>query len=210
MVVYAAQSKLAIARPGDQSWTPIPTETRARVDDAIFFRGQFCSIHRRGNVTAFHIDSSPPSAVAMICDFKDLYSVGKYYLVEWLGNLLLVTRNFSRYNKEPFYETKRFEVYMYDFDNNAWEEVRSLGQHSLFLGFNTSVSMLISDYSPFKKNCIYFTDNYTMGYCGNDAEGGRDMGVFNLDDRTIEPHYDGMSTSFHSPPLWIILKFIYQ
>ncbi|KAL5711024.1 hypothetical protein ACHQM5_021524 [Ranunculus cassubicifolius] len=214
MAIFSGRRGLAIARPGDLSWTPVEIEINTfpnpvnAVEDAIFFKGQFYSVNRRGNVAACDISSNPPKAIKIVGDFKDLCAVGKYYLVEWLGNLLLVARYFTSYETHPFYETNRFEVYIFDFNNNEWEEVESLGEHSLFLGFNTSVSLLISEYSPFQRNCVYFTDNNSIAFFGDDMEGGHDMGVFDLNDKTIKPHYDELSTSFHSPPLWIIPQSI--
>ncbi|KAF5177001.1 Ubiquitin-protein ligase protein [Thalictrum thalictroides] len=207
MVIFGSQRQLAIARPGDKSWVPVQTQIPAvaAVDNVIFFNNRFYSVNCRGKVAFYDIDCNPPQATLVLGDFKDACSVEKYYLVEWLGELLLVAKYCDILDDEPYYDTVKFEVYKLDFDNLAWEEVKSLGQHSLFLGFNTSRSLLASDStSTFRRNCIYFTDDNSMHYIGVGVEGGHDMGVFDLEDGTITPHYTGKSTSFHSPPLWII------
>lgn len=40
-----------------------------------------------------------------------------------------------------------------------------------------------------------------------EAEGGLDMGVFSLDDMSIEPHYPCTSESNFSMPIWVMPTF---
>ncbi|KAF9617607.1 hypothetical protein IFM89_037670 [Coptis chinensis] len=48
--------KLAIARPGDNSWSPIQTRIPAvaAVDDVIYFKNQFYNVNRCGKVAVCH------------------------------------------------------------------------------------------------------------------------------------------------------------
>ncbi|PIA51961.1 hypothetical protein AQUCO_01000082v1 [Aquilegia coerulea] len=157
------------------------------------------------------------SPTASVCSetWKSTYHYRqKKYLVEWLAELLLVIKYVIDLDEDeekekrkelPLYGTEKFKVYKLDFINREWEEVTSLGEYCLFLGFNTSVSIFAPDYSKYlKKNCIYFTDDYTHGYLGTQTPGGLDMGVFDMEDKSIQPHYNGVSTCYYSPPLWII------
>ncbi|PIA56628.1 hypothetical protein AQUCO_00700764v1 [Aquilegia coerulea] len=52
--------------------------------------------------------------------------------------------------------------------------------------------------------CVGSTDDFMNGYQGREIPGGRDMGVFDLEDKSIQPHYKGESTCYYSPPLWLI------
>ncbi|PIA56621.1 hypothetical protein AQUCO_00700757v1 [Aquilegia coerulea] len=134
----------------------------------------------------------------------------KRYLVEWLGELLLVIKCVRKdkdidWRQLPMYEIEEFELYKLDFTNKKWEEVNNLGEYCLILGHNTSVSILASDYSDsLQKNCIYFMHDFTAGCSGTKTIMGYAMGVFDLEDRRIRPHYKGISTCFYSPPLWFI------
>ncbi|KAF9594395.1 hypothetical protein IFM89_030997 [Coptis chinensis] len=49
-------------------------------------------------------------------------------------------------------------------------------------------------------------DDHALEYHGTGTEGGLDIGVFNLEDGTIKPHYTGIATSLYTPPLWVIPK----
>ncbi|PIA45712.1 hypothetical protein AQUCO_01600150v1 [Aquilegia coerulea] len=191
---YGTKKRLAIARPGDESWTTIKSAD-ILVDDVIFFKDRFYFVNRVGRVAYYDISCNPIVAT-------------HYYLVEWMGELLMVCKYFTE--DELYYNTREFRVFKFNFDIKEWEEIKSLGQYSLFLGFNTSVSLLASDSSTFRCDCIYFTDDYMMGYIGTGTEGGSDMGVCDLKDGTIKPHYAGISTSLYSPPLWIIPQSLYQ
>ncbi|KAL5721441.1 hypothetical protein ACHQM5_005088 [Ranunculus cassubicifolius] len=205
MVIYGLKKKFAIARPVEnQSWTPI-THIAAS-DDVIFFRGKFHSVHSDGVIVAFHIDEIDYSnpIVQIVALLKNL-SLGKHYLVEWSGRLLIVTRLFINQENNQFYETNGFKLQLYDIDKRECTEIKHLGHHSLFLGFNTSVSLSASDDSPFERTCIYFTEDCIQV---KNMESGHDMGVFHLDDGTIKPLCDGVSTSHCSPPVWIIPKSI--
>ncbi|PIA33651.1 hypothetical protein AQUCO_04000012v1 [Aquilegia coerulea] len=212
ITAYGASRKLAIARLGDESWTPIKNTIPADfcVDDVIFFKDRFYFVNRDGMVAYYDISCSPLVATHVSGEFITDRYVNKYYLVEWLGELLLVLKYCLIKEEEPYYKTQEFQVCKFNFDNEKWEDVKSLGRHALFLGFNTSVSLLASDSSTFRGDCIYFTDDNISEYIGNGIEGGNDMGVYDLDDGTIKPYYAGISTSLYSPPLWIIPNSLHQ
>ncbi|CAA2966655.1 Hypothetical predicted protein [Olea europaea subsp. europaea] len=81
-------------------------------------------------------------------------------------------------------------------------EVTSLGDRALFLGSNVSTSIASSE--CIKPNCIYFTDDNCELYLDEPGGGGHDMGIFNMEDGTIQLNYAGESRSYISPPLWCI------
>ncbi|KAF9595268.1 hypothetical protein IFM89_038271 [Coptis chinensis] len=68
--------------------------------------------------------------------------------------------------------------------------------HALFLGINTSATLLASDCSSqIRKNYIYFTD------CYDGRRVGDDIGVFNLEDQFSKPLYTSIPvTSADSAP----------
>ncbi|PIA56626.1 hypothetical protein AQUCO_00700762v1 [Aquilegia coerulea] len=214
MAIHRHGKKLAIARPGDVSWTTVETPKDHYAADIIFFKEQFYVVTIRG--------------VVMVCDISDGLHTPKAsvlterlpqtsiidetkYLVELRGELLLVIKfvfdpddiNDAEDKLSP-YKTEKFQVYKLNFTNKKWEEVNSLGEYCLFLGFNTSIAVQPINYFGLKRNCIYFTDDFMNGYQGREIPGGRDMGVFDLEDKSIQPHYKGESTCYYSPPLWLI------
>lgn len=112
------------------------------------------------------------------------------YLVDAMGDLLLVSRYLEfEIDIEHYLEvckTVEFRVFRFDWDTQKWESMTSLDDKVLFLGENSSLALLASDYTGCKGNRIYFTDDYSEGNYDNIA-GDHDLGVYNLADGSIEP-----------------------
>ncbi|KAI9194928.1 hypothetical protein LWI28_010203 [Acer negundo] len=164
------------------------------------------------------------SAKILLSDSRYLY-VRRLYLVENLGDLLLVVRYIGEFvngdNKAVHeddlmndgdthpsvcpYKTLFFHVYKLDFDERRWIEVESLGDSALFLGGSHSVSVCSSVDSVYKKNSVYFTDDYWDRMEEDYLYGGHDMGVFSLEDQSVEPIYQrhGGSMKIQPPPCWV-------
>lgn len=105
-----------------------------------------------------------------------------------------------------FYHTVNFKVFKlevnYSNSNDViqtctWiQEVKDLGNEALFIGQASSKSVASSEF--IKPNSIYFTDDsQRMCY----VSGGHDMGIFNLETRKIQPHFQGISIHPFSPSL---------
>ncbi|PIA60649.1 hypothetical protein AQUCO_00300280v1, partial [Aquilegia coerulea] len=217
IAIHHHKRLVAIARLGDPSWITI--QTPYYIDDVIFFKNQFYVVTVEG--------------VAMVCDIVDrmasvltevlpVSGIGLQYelkyLVEMSGELLLVVKFLCHYNdhyedydeffhdiKDPAYKTDKFEVHRLDILDKKWKRLLNLGNYYLFFGFNTSIAISAENYPGLRNNCIYYyTDDYAYGYMSDKSPGGIDMGVFDLEDKTIRPHYQGVSNCYYSPPLWVI------
>lgn len=109
------------------------------------------------------------------------------------------------------YGTTSFKVLELDLNDNKWVKVKDLGNRALFLGYNSSFSIEVSvDSNRIKNNCIYFTDDCSESYLGIlefPNGGGKDMGIYNLLDGRIEPHFCGNSYSLVTPPTWVEPSF---
>ncbi|KAK6788754.1 hypothetical protein RDI58_012552 [Solanum bulbocastanum] len=124
------------------------------------------------------------------------------YIVHSLGELFVITRN--RVEKHPetnLYGVEEFIVAWVDVDNESYEEVDDLGNTAIFLGFS-AFTAVVEQYGC-KANHIYSTDDCSTAYYLSEKGGGKDMGIYNLLDDTIEPHYTGESYHKFSPPIWI-------
>ncbi|PIA24799.1 hypothetical protein AQUCO_26700001v1 [Aquilegia coerulea] len=183
MAIHHHKRLVAIARPGDPSWITI--QTPYYIDDVIFFKNQF------------YVDTV--EGVAMVCDIVDrmasvltevlpVSGIGLQYelkyLVEMSGELLLVVKFLYDYNDH--YED--YEEFFHDIKDPAYK--------------TDKFEVLRLDILDKKNNCIYYTDDYAYGYMSDKIPGGIDMGVFDLEDKTIRPHYQGVSNCYYSPPLW--------
>lgn len=94
------------------------------------------------------------------------------------------------------------KVYKQDSKSSGLVDTKSIGDHALSVGYNNALCLPAT--SGIEKNCIYYTDDYDDGIFGvAESKGGFDMGVFSLDDGSIQPHYPGVSKSKFSLPIWI-------
>eukprot|EP00268_Persea_americana_P050670 TRINITY_DN5529_c0_g3_i3.p1 TRINITY_DN5529_c0_g3~~TRINITY_DN5529_c0_g3_i3.p1 ORF type:complete len:342 (+),score=33.94 TRINITY_DN5529_c0_g3_i3:155-1027(+) len=84
----------------------------------------------------------------------------------------------------------------------TFTKVESLGQRVVFLGYNYPMIVMASQFSGLKGNCIYFTDNI-MDRCSYSPRGCSDLGVFSLEDGTVEQLFADRFHPILSPPIWI-------
>ncbi|TXG50434.1 hypothetical protein EZV62_022958 [Acer yangbiense] len=86
-----------------------------------------------------------------------------------------------------------------DLSTDKWSLVKNLGNRALFLGDNSSFSLDISNLKP---NCIYFIDDCQEVYFN--GKGGKDMGICNLENRSIEriePYFKGRTNGEEGCPV---------
>ncbi|PON90858.1 hypothetical protein TorRG33x02_132640 [Trema orientale] len=105
------------------------------------------------------------------------YYYYKRYLVESSGGDLLQVKRYRQWNNNRV--TVFFRIFKLSSDLSRWVEMKTLGEDSLFLGDNSSISVLASRYVGCQKNCIYFThDKDVTGYS---RHGPWDLGVYDLE-----------------------------
>ncbi|KAL5724994.1 hypothetical protein ACHQM5_008191 [Ranunculus cassubicifolius] len=213
-VIHGGRLHLAFLKPGDKKWTNLNFKYQL-IFDILPHGDQFYAVNHTGRVYAIDLHRPRPK-VSMISPRPDgsmLHSECKY-LVECCGDLLLIHR-FRGYGREPrvttHYFTGGFKVLKLDRECRKWVEMKSLGNNILFLGDNSSFSISASHFPECKPNSIYFTDDYDLGYyrryyqnCASER-GAHDMGVFSLEDGSIEPHYPMSEDDIIPPPVWIEL-----
>ncbi|GFQ03129.1 putative F-box protein at5g55150 [Phtheirospermum japonicum] len=104
------------------------------------------------------------------------------------------------------YKTVGFDVFKHD--GEKWVEVESLKDCAMFLGGNESMMVSTSNEEDYVKgNAIYFTDDYWDRVDGDCCYGGHDMGIFNLEDRRIEPVLGcDQEQRIVPPPFWISVE----
>ncbi|PIA49898.1 hypothetical protein AQUCO_01300555v1 [Aquilegia coerulea] len=199
MAIYGQYARLAFFKPGDKTWTPLDFEYMV-IEDVIYFNDQFFAVNFEGTVFAFDVNHHHLKQAELAPPPGNNIDTRKF-LVNSLGNLLLVRRLMKR--SEGEYCTTGFEVFKLDEFTRNWVQVESLGDQTLFLGDNTSISISSSHYYGCKRNCIYFTDDYFEGYWVDKLSGPSDIGVFNLEDGSIKQHYPLKSNIVFPPPIWI-------
>ncbi|KAL5702474.1 hypothetical protein ACHQM5_027688 [Ranunculus cassubicifolius] len=103
------------------------------------------------------------------------------------------------------YRTSRFKVYKLiecnGCDTRRWEKVKSIGDNAFFVGYNSSFSLSTTDYLGCKPNSIYFTDCRTP-YTDSLEPIRHDVGIFNLEDKSIQDIYPLDSKPVRPPAFW--------
>ncbi|KAL1803632.1 hypothetical protein ACET3Z_032279 [Daucus carota] len=214
MVSYGERGSLAFFRFGDKEWTHVEIQSR-HTDDIVYHKGRFYTVNNEGQVFVCDVQNGcGRSRATRIASLPFETFQDRKYLVESVSGstlFLLVHcckfRNFYTLPRPSKYRTTNFLVWKMELQNlDDCLEIPScnltiennIGNQAIFVGRNTSVS--ISPSETVRPNCIYFTDDRTD--CYHRVGGGHDMGIFSMEDQTIEPHFPGKSIHFISPPLW--------
>ncbi|CAN4075784.1 unnamed protein product [Withania somnifera] len=167
--IYSDNWKMEFAKPGDVAWTPLSC-IHDHVDDAMCHDGKFYAIDTFGEVLIWHLAGSFLKRIAFTPS-RDMDHL--VYLI----------------TDTPCLNTWCFKMYMLDVCNEKWEEVKSLGDWSIFVGSNPSFSISFSAYPE-----SYY-----------DAVHGYDMSIYNAQSDRIQPlHQEDISDFAFSLPLWII------
>ncbi|KAM3270708.1 hypothetical protein P3S67_028910 [Capsicum chacoense] len=147
---------MAFVKPGDVSWTPLSC-IRSHVDDATCHGGKFYAIDTFGEILIWDLAGSFLKRIAFMPSrgMDNLVYVTTYLVDIWC-----------------------FKIYKLDVCNEKWEEVKSLGDWSIFVGSNRSFSISRAAYPECKSNCIYFTDDFSGVYYN--AAFSYDMGIYNV------------------------------
>ncbi|XP_058203103.1 putative F-box protein At1g65770 [Rhododendron vialii] len=209
MVIYAGGDTgggfLAFWRSRDKSWIAVNI---VWFYDINFYNGLCYGV--RGTVSteilAFDVWGPNPT-VALVVGYgpSHVYFEGfkKPHIVESAGVVLIVHRIFGQVSPSTFseddpyiFETCRFTVFEFDSsEKGKGVEKTSLGNSALFLGDNASVSVDTSRFPGIKANCIYYTDSFKRG--------GNYMGIYNMEDGSLSPCYEGDPSSLICPPMWV-------
>ncbi|XP_010242020.1 PREDICTED: F-box protein SKIP23-like [Nelumbo nucifera] len=188
-IMVCEEENLSFWRPGNKRWKTLTTRWDP-YEDIIYHNGLFYALSNQGPVVTVDIDSDPISVIEIAPRVAEPRLVDKLYLVESLGDLILVLRIDCEWQKvdgsllQP-YKTVEFQGYKLDRMNRRWMKIKSIGDQMLFLSDNCSMS-LSSRYFPecSRGDSIYFNDDYSQRYFHN-TFGCRDTVVFDLADKSF-------------------------
>ncbi|KAJ4812382.1 F-box protein skip23 [Rhynchospora pubera] len=226
--IMSAFDELLVCRLGDESWTPIIVkESKLKshncckfLNDVIFFHGKIYAINSGRNLVI--VDFDGPNYMARDT-FGPGYQAGdaighpsrcescieglyvlRLYLVDCSGKLLAV-RRLGEYHPDDSFSTQHFEVFEFEESNETWLLIHGLGEKSLFVGQNGSISVSATEIPGCRPNCIYFTDDYYRGQLEWEFGFRSDNGVFCCEDGTVERF-----PISHSMARWMVPAMWYQ
>ncbi|KAJ4712116.1 F-box protein [Melia azedarach] len=225
MVIYGCDGKLAYFKPGCKTWITVhPTCSQFMgFSDVFYYQSKFYAIDFLGQLMVCDFSSDNcnpvdqllaemPSGLVRTKVIDKLYLVvvshGVFWVIQRHGVSARPGSNCTTGNS-VFHV---FEVKL-STNSSSWFEIKDLGNRSLFVGHNSSFSV-VSHISDCKPNCIYFTDDFPESCWwvaieeGVELEGaGKDMGIYCIQDGSIVPHFEGESYHFLSPPMWVERSF---
>ncbi|XP_042510914.1 putative F-box protein At3g25750 isoform X2 [Macadamia integrifolia] len=215
VVAIYCTDNLAFCRPGNEAWTAIDDGNK-KFEDIIFYDGKLYAINIKYDLILVELFPYPKETSCNITPptEEEAEDPGLFnhpgrvnyktpdhpkktvYLVEFLGELLLVIRFFGIFSKSAM-----FKIFKLDQQGRCWIRVEELGDQILFIGTSTGFSVSALDYPQLRGNCIYFTYEYSR-HSESIIYGYRprhDFGVFHLEDNTIDFCKSRFSLS---PPIW--------
>ncbi|PWA87203.1 hypothetical protein CTI12_AA134070 [Artemisia annua] len=207
LVISGTYSKLGFCHIGDTKWTSI--EQSKGVHDITFYNGHIYCFDCYSTIQACNVNGNDPTVLVRVARIpKRVYDqhVSSAYIVglndgERKQLLVIIKEGVFNDGKCPeTYKTKSFQVLAYDLKSRKWSKVKDFGRKTLFVGFSSSFWMEDTT-GVIKGNCIYYTDDEEGEYEYSEKGGGRDMGIYNLSDGTMEPHFTGESRSRFTPPI---------
>ncbi|RWR89382.1 F-box protein SKIP23 [Cinnamomum micranthum f. kanehirae] len=200
-------------------------------DDVIYHNGQFYTVTMYGCVGVLRINTANPYVeilseevrvtvnpyVEILTKDSKVDSYPRTYLVadSTSDRLFICLRNslsIQEVERDPYdYDSRRtlgFKVYELGWvENGEYKkkptEVESLGDRVIFLGQNSSMLVMASQFPGFKGNRIYFTDDFMEASSFKSPLGCVDLGIFDMEDKTVEPLFSKRFHPTFSPPIWI-------
>jgi hypothetical protein len=99
--------------------------------------------------------------------------------------------------------TSELLIFKVDIDRQKLMELRSIGEHTLFLGYNSTVCLPSLDFPTFKPNCAYITDD--CSHFGQIVR--RDIGIWNFEKKNLQNLREAWPNLFPwldlLAPIWI-------
>ncbi|KAI5346893.1 hypothetical protein L3X38_014772 [Prunus dulcis] len=140
------------------------------------------------------------NAVAPLFFETDLYI--KAYLVGSNEEELLLVHRYSTFTCQCRV-TNGFRLFKMDDDKYTWIEKNDLGDFALFVGDNSSISVVASKIQGCESNCIYFYDDNDLTKRDRSFT---DFGVYNIkSQRILKPaRIMTLMKKLKQPPIWFL------
>lgn len=205
VVVIHDMWALAFWRRGDKIWTSVRNSWRDNVSDVLFHKGKFYAVTCDGELAIIHIDTINPYIELLTDRIKKILDRRIYLAADSVSEGFFIFMRIKS-NIHMTLDFKIYEVVLAETGEYKRDlvEVRSLGDRIVFLGQNSSMVVVASKF-PVEGNCIYFTDDLLEAKLHEPpiGIGCIDLGVFNVEDRTIQPLLPDRYHPTFSPPVWI-------
>ncbi|TYH03898.1 hypothetical protein ES288_A09G255000v1 [Gossypium darwinii] len=198
MAIFGADHHVAYIKPSkDKKWTYI-NHNWGVLHDLIYYQYHFCAVDHKGEVIYFNEFDGSFFKYLPINHRVELENFETKYLVESpIGEILLVEMIKMWHWHGGYNYTKGVGVWNLKLDSERWEwrEMKSIENCALFVGDNSSLSVVASDFYGCQPNCIYVIDDYEAFLYASMTPNGscalkstKNMGVYNMETRSFTPY----------------------
>ncbi|CAN6219328.1 unnamed protein product [Urochloa humidicola] len=172
-VCFSCSMVLAVAKPGDKSWTVVVNDEylNSTLPFAVRF---YCATSRSVMVLSITSDHQPPRLVQVADLSKSFYFSRKahsLHLVDNGGELMLVHRTLCLLDGDY---KRRYDVYKVDLEAGHLIPVKSLNGRAVFMGMTRTISVSPGVFPSITADIIYLApecDREILGY--NIGDGSR-------------------------------------
>ncbi|PRQ60002.1 putative F-box domain-containing protein [Rosa chinensis] len=213
VVITQPGYQLAFIRLGkDRAWSYIDGRARGRgFDEVIFLGGKFYGVRNNGRLLSLEITRFSFNRKLAARSLRRDHTIKSYLVYSNKKELLMVERHISFDRKNDMRTTSKFIIYKLNFDECKWTKKNSLGGETLFLGDNSSFSVISSSFPGCLRNCIYFTHDYDWFRSKFGPRGPNDFGVYDVEDESflsIDSTKASMLVKMSlQPSIWILPTF---
>nr|CAD1837414.1 unnamed protein product [Ananas comosus var. bracteatus] len=206
VALYGIPSKLAFTTAGADRWRL--HDDGWRFHDVAFRRGSLLALASKGDLLAVDLSGGYADVVRLVASQFDPLVAGQYrkYLVadDATGDLLQVWRDYDFDDVANTLTTCEIKVMRLDWGTNRWIPISSLGGRALFLGIGSSMLLSPEDVRGLRPNCVYLTDDWwDMLYSEEVRLARHDVGIYCLEDASLQPCHSPDPRFNWPPPVWI-------
>ncbi|XP_043687865.1 F-box protein At4g00893-like [Telopea speciosissima] len=171
VVAIYGSHHLALCRLGDEAWTTFGNyHFEESFEDIIFYEGKLYAITFQYELILVELHPHPKGTSCNVAppaeeEFSPLTKRMKsFYLVERLGDLLMVIRCHVFVDSMIIPKPAMFKIFKLDLKGRCWNKGEDLDDQMLFIGTSTGFSLSAVDFPGFRGNCIYFTDDFSHDF----------------------------------------------
>ncbi|TVU25104.1 hypothetical protein EJB05_27585, partial [Eragrostis curvula] len=206
LLLHQPDGQLSFVHLGDDRWTHITEDTltwESGYRDALYNKedGLFYVLSFDGSMLT--LDLSGPSPVGrdivprqlpwadpvkdiVLTPWGDLLQVWRLKEIKQSSTPVEVPVEVSHEVDDPYKVSFTREIFLYKVatDKQGLIKIGSIGDHALFLGFNSAVCLPTNDFPMLKADSAYVSDAFDKEMC-NDKHNLRDIGIWDFKSNTL-------------------------
>ncbi|XP_004288822.1 PREDICTED: uncharacterized protein At1g65760-like [Fragaria vesca subsp. vesca] len=186
------------------------------IQEVIYVEQTFYAVGYFNELLSFDVTSQSYSKIHVIVpEDKPIIGQVKRYIFEGEGKKLFMVQRYTDYVEveEGFHDrvTKKFRVFELNSAKGEWVEKNSLGDIAVFVGDNSSISVLPSNLSGCQSDCIYFNHDRDHVAC---LLPPHDFGAYNVPEKSFlqayPAHVDKLMKRSLQLPIWVIPTLYFE